>query len=214
MLKANNIVLNESNTSLKDEIDKLKTNNIVLNDTLNNNNFLLNIKIEILNQIILIKDLEKDINRKIDQESMNMMKSEIKGKVYKLFNIFRYLNNIRLILNSRKYINKLIKIKVETNKNLVKTKQYLFNDLRGFKYKNDEKKCKMYISQLTVQMGNNKLNQDQYNLTLDFLYFLKSSLNDTVHFVKAINSELNTNKKEYKKEKKKEKNDDKKKEYK
>jgi len=54
--------------------------------------------------------------------------------------IFRFLNNIRLILISRKYINQIIKYEVENNRNLKISKSLFLNDIAGFKFKNDEKK--------------------------------------------------------------------------
>ena len=77
------------------------------------------------------------------------MKLKIKFKIIK---IFEFLNNIRLIIASRKYINKIIKNEVENNELLRKSKSYFLNDITRFQYIN-EKNVKMYISQFIVKKG-------------------------------------------------------------
>ena len=119
------------------------------------------------------------------------MKLKIKFKIIK---IFEFLNNIRLIIASRKYINKIIKNEVENNELLRKSKSYFLNDITRFQYIN-EKNVKMYISQFIVKKGHWKLSENQYYLTLDFLFFIKKYLNDAVHFVKK--SEGITSNKEF-----------------
>ena len=142
--------------------------------------------VEIKLQNLMIKSLNSDVNEKINEEKYNQMKNRIFSNIYKMSYIFTFLNNIRLILISRKYINQIIKYEVDNNKNLKISKSVFLNDIAGFKYKDEEKKIKLYITKFIVQIGNHILSQNQYNLTIDFLFFLKKYFNDSVHFVNII----------------------------
>ena len=151
----------------------------------------MNMKFEIVEnklqiQILMIKALDSELNEKINSEKFIQIKNQITSNIYKMSYIFRFLNNIRLILISRKYINQIIKYEVENNRNLKISKSLFLNDIAGFKFKNDEKKIKLYITKFIVQIGNHILSQNQYNLTIDFLFFLKKFFNDSVHFVNII----------------------------
>ena len=94
-------------------------------------------------QILMIKFLDSEINEKINSEKFILMENQIASNIYKMSYIFRILNNIRLILNSRKYINQIIKYEVDNNKNLKISKSLFLNDIAGFKYKDDENKIKL-----------------------------------------------------------------------
>ena len=145
-----------------------------------------NIEIKLQNQMLMIKSMDSDINEKINSEKLIQMKNQIASNIYKMSYIFRFLNNIRLILISRKYINQIIKYEVDNNKKLKISKSLFLNDIAGFKYKDDEKKIKLYITKFIVQIEDHILSQNQYNLTIDFLFFLKKFFNDSVHFVRII----------------------------
>ena len=96
--------------------------------------------------------------------------------------IFKYFNNIRSLLLSSKYVNRVIANEVENNKFLRISNKYFLNDLIGFKI-TDKKQKKMYISQFIVQIKDYILPKNQYNLMMDFLYFLKDYLNNNIHYV-------------------------------
>ena len=143
-------------------------------------------EISLQSQILMIKYLDLDVNEKINSEKFILMENQIVSNLYKMSYIFRILNNIRLILKSRKYINQIIKYEVYNNKNLKISKSFYLNDIAGFKYKDDENKIKLYITKFIVQIGDHILSQNQYNLTLDFLFYLKKVFNDSSHFVNII----------------------------
>ena len=151
-------------------------------------------KFNLLDLIIFIKDLETKINEKLRIESEDYLKNQIKSNIFKMSNAFRFLNNIRLILFSRKIVNKIIQNEVKNNEKIHISKTVFLNDLSGFNYKNDEQKLKLYVSAFIVQIGDGKLSQNNYNLVLDFLYYLKNYLNN----IKNINP--NSMKIEYKNE--------------
>ena len=149
-----------------------------------------------MNLYDIIKDLEFQINTQSllitnlklylkNQESISSLKKKLYGvniQISKMSKIFKYLNNIRLLLMSRKYINRILANEVENNKGLKISKSYFCNDLICFTI-SDNKKKKMYISPFIIQMTDGLLKQSQYNLTLDFLYYVKDFLNNNVHFV-------------------------------
>ena len=153
-------------------------------------------KFNLLDLIIFIKDLETKINEKLRIESEDYLKNQIKSNIFKMSNAFRFLNNIRLILFSRKIVNKIIQNEVKNNEKIHISKTVFLNDLSGFNYKNDEQKLKLYVSAFIVQIGDGKLSQNNYNLVLDFLYYLKNYLNNSVHLVNKI-EEFTTSKQFY-----------------
>ena len=177
--------INKIIENMKYEIEQIKLKNQKMEYKIEEGK-LKNQKMEYDMVILMIKTLNSDINENINLETFIQMKNEIISNIYKMSYIFRFLNNIRLILISRKYINQIIKYEVDNNKKLKISKTLFLNDIAGFKYKHDEKKIKLYISKFIVQIGDNILPQNQYNLTLDFLFFLKKFFNDSVHFVKII----------------------------
>ena len=140
-----------------------------------------------------LSNLSMIISDKINSENIYIMNNKIKSNIIKISNIFRFLNNIRLILLSRKYVNKIILNEVQNNPKIKISQSLFLNDLIGFKYINDENKLKLYVSQFFVQIGQWKLSQNIYNLVLDFLYHLKNYFNDSVHFVK-ITEDITSNK--------------------
>ena len=111
-----------------------------------------NLKVLILFQLYSIESKARNIDKKIFNEKFTFMKNQIKVNIIKMSKIFRYLNNIRLILHSRKYINKIIQYEVKNNKKLRISHSYFLNDIKGFKFKDDEKKLKIYISPFIVQI--------------------------------------------------------------
>ena len=155
---------------------------------------------EINKQILLIKSYENTLNQKISNIYFNHRLDEIKSQILKMLPIFKYFNNFRSLLLSRKYVNSVIANEVENNKFLRISNKYFLNDLIGFKI-SDEKQKKMYISQFIVQIKDYLLPKNQYNLMLDFLYFLKDYLNnihyvyknkdltDNIYFQKVFNNE-------------------------
>lgn len=150
------------------------------------NNILINLFAKLSNLVMVISD-------KINFENVNCMNNKIKSNIIKISNIFRFLNNIRLILLARKYVNKIIINEVNINPKIKISQSSFLNDLIGFKFKNDENKLKIYVSKFIVQIGKWKLSQNIYNLVLDFLYYLKSYFNDSVHFVN-ISEDITSNK--------------------
>ena len=169
---------------------------IVLNKMNKRMNLINQMKEVILNQMIYISTIRLDITEKISSENIKYLKNKIKTNVIKMANIFRFLNNIRLILFSRKIVNKIIQNEVRNNKNLYISQTNFLNDIIGFKYKDDVNKLKLYVSKLIVQIGDNILPQNLYNLTLDFLFYLKGFLNDSVHFVHS-SDDITSNKQYY-----------------
>ena len=143
------------------------------------------VKFTVLNLKIDLSYLATIISDKIISENVNRILNKIKSKIIKISNIFSFLNNIRLILFSRKYINKIIQNEVQNNSNIRISKKLYLNDFIGAKYINDDNKLKLYVSQFIVQIGPGKLSQKIYNLVLDFFYYLKSKFNDSVHIVKT-----------------------------
>jgi len=155
---------------------------------------------EINKQILLIKSYENTLNQKISNIYFNHRLDEIKSQILKMLPIFKYFNNIRSLLLCHKYVNSVIANEVENNKFLRISNKYFLNDLIGFKI-SDEKQKKMYISQFIVQIKDYLLPKNQYNLMLDFLYFLKDYLNnihyvyknkdltDNIYFQKVFNNE-------------------------
>ena len=171
--------------NIKYEIEEIKLQNHKMNYEI--------AEIKYESQILMIKFLDSEINEKINSEKFILMENQIVSNIYKMSYIFRILNNIRLILKSRKYINQIIKYEVDNNKNLKISKSLFLNDIAGFKYKDDENKIKLYINKFIVQIVDHILSQNQYNLTIDFLFFLKKFFNDSVHFVN-ITKDITINK--------------------
>ena len=193
----NNNIFSEYNKIVKEIKNKeFKLGNVkMIEEDLKNKNELLNKMVNILLILVTnIKSLEIEINDKKSNENISYMKNKIKTNIIKMSNIFRFLNNCRLILVSRKYVNKIIQNEVKNNEKMQISKSVFLNDWAGFNYINDEKKLKLYVSQFIVQIGDWKLPQKTYNLVLDFLYYLKNYLNDSVHFVNP-SEEVTTSKK-------------------
>ena len=136
-------------------------------------------------QIILINRFENNIDLKSMKNSFDKQLDEIKLQIAKMSKIFRYLNNIRSLLLSRKYINRIIADEVENNIDLRISKTYFLNDIIGFKISDDKIK-KMYISQFIVQIKDSILPKNKYNLMSDFLYYLKNYFNNNIHYVFKI----------------------------
>ena len=176
--KKDTFINNDENSIEEKNNDNDKSENFVKS--------LENLKVLILFQLYSIESKARNIDKKIFNEKFTFMKNQIKVNIIKMSKIFRYLNNIRLILHSRKYINKIIQYEVKNNKKLRISQSYFLNDIKGFKFKDDEKKLKIYISPFVVQIGDGLLSQNQYNLTSDFLFFLKDYFNNSFHFVDQI----------------------------
>ena len=100
-----------------------------------------------------LSNLSMIISDKINSENIYIMNNKIKSNIIKISNIFRFLNNIRLILLSRKYVNKIILNEVQNNPKIKISQSLFLNNLIGFKYINDENKLKLYVSQFIVQIG-------------------------------------------------------------
>ena len=191
----NNIFENNKKIQIQENKNinpKLEINTIISESILNKNDdsvkilsSLNDIKFILLNLMINISNLVMSIYNKINIENINYMNNKIKSNIIKISNIFKFLNNIRLVLLSRKYVNQIIKKEVESNPCIRISVSSFLNNLNGYKYKDDENKLKLYVFQFIVQIGNWKLKQKIYNLVLDFLYYLKSYFNDSIHFVNS-----------------------------
>ena len=89
-------------------------------------------------QIQLINKLENKINYMTLNIIFENKFDEVKSQFIKMSRVFNYLNNIRSLLLSRKYVNRIISREIENNKYLKISKNYFLNDVRGFKL-TDEK---------------------------------------------------------------------------
>jgi len=154
-------------------VDNLKEKNDLLEE----------MRIYLLDLMIFIMTLETEIDKKISNENHDYLKSQIKSNIIKMLNIFRFFNNIRLILFYRKSVNKIIQNEIKNNSKIHISKTVFLNDFTGFNYKNDEQKLKLFVSQFIVQIGDGKLPQNIYNLVLDFLFYLKNYLKDSFHLL-------------------------------
>lgn len=137
---------------------------------------------DLYEQMQLIRININEIDKKISENKINEMRNEIKSQIIKMMRVFIYLNNIRLIIMSRKYINRIIKNEIENNDKLRISKIRYLMDVIAFKFE-EYNKIKKYLKQFIVQIGDKILPQNQYNLTLDFLFFNKNYLNNEVHMV-------------------------------
>ena len=121
---------------------KLEINTIISESILNKNDdsvkilsSLNDIKFILLNLMINISNLVMNIYNKINIENINYMNNKIKSNIIKISNIFKFLNNIRLVLLSRKYVNQIIKKEVESNPYIRISVSSFLNNLNGYKYK-------------------------------------------------------------------------------
>ena len=185
--KINLISQNTGKDNLKKFIDK--KNNIKKEKNEINEKMIFNLEItktKLETQILMITSMESDINQKINTEKFNQINNQIFSNIKKISYFFRLLNNVRKIMVSRKYINQIIKYEVNNNMRLKISKSFFLNDIEGFKYKDYEKKIEIYITKFIVQIGDYILSQNQYNLTIDFLFFLKKFFNAPEHFKSII----------------------------
>lgn len=155
--------------------------------------------IDVDKKLIFVNKYIYKIEKEITDFDINKLRNNIKIQVRKFVNVFTFLNNIKLLLFSRKYVNSIIKNQVDSNKNLYFSKKKYLIDLVAYsKMKNNKKAIKSYITNFIFQKtkdnniitnsenDNYILPDDDYNLTLDFLYFLKNNFNNNIHIVNPI----------------------------
>jgi len=174
--------------------------------------------INIEQQINYISQKNIQMNNEINKLNNENIKNTLNIKSIEILNILLFLNNIRLLLYSRKYVNTILRFEIKKNKKLrISKKKYLI-DFAGLKFK-EEKLIQNYISNFIIMTNindddnnikfdkendniinnnnNNNNNNDNkdikiYNLTLDFLYFIKNYFNNNVHLVSPV-KDLNYN---------------------
>ena len=179
-------VINKSEEELKNDdankYDKLssKIRELSLNSKISN------ILIDMLLQMFSLKWLENGITKRITSENMILLKKKIQIQIYEMLKIMTFLNNIRLIILTRKYTNNIIKNQIENNEKIRISSSLFLTNIKGFKFKNDPKKLKIYLSKFIVQIGDDKLSQNAFNLTSDFLFFIKSFCHDNYHLLKPV----------------------------
>ena len=128
---------------------------------------------------------------------MKTFQNKISIKKIEILKLFLFLNNARLLLLSRKFINNLIKIIIRENKNLrISSKKYLLNLSVYRKFWNDYNVIKNYISNFIVKFTDKNEPDYKYNCLIDFLYFIKSYFNDNIHYVE-LNKDITFNEKFY-----------------
>jgi hypothetical protein len=170
--------------------------------------------INIEQQINYVNQKITQINNEINILDNENIKNTINIKSIEILNLLLFLNNIRLLLYSRKYVNSILRFEVKKNKKLRLSKKKYLIDFASLKFK-EEKLIKKYISNFIVMVNvndnnenkidnendniiNNNNNNDHdkdtkiYNLTLDFLYFIKNYFNNNVHLVSPVRN-LNYN---------------------
>jgi len=170
--------------------------------------------INIEQQINFVNQKITQLNNEINILDIENIKNTINIKSIEILNILLFLNNIRLLLYSRKYVNTILTFEVKKNKKLRLSKNKYLIDFAGLKYK-EEKLIKNYISNFIVMVNANDNNKNEidnennniinnnnnndtdkdtkiYNLTLDFLYFIKNYFNNNVHLVSPVRN-LNYN---------------------
>ena len=151
--------------------------------------------INIENQVIFINQKIIELNERLNKIKSEYLINNIDIQITKILNIFIFLNNIRLLLYSRKYINALLRYEIKNNKNLRVSKIKYLIDFEGIKYINDKKAINNYICNFVVSIPDEEENtiiNKKHNLTLDFIYFLKNDFNNNIHIVAPIKN-LNYN---------------------
>ena len=189
-LKYNEIQLENNEIQLENKQIKNDLNSLNLN--LKYDNILGNIDVK--QQLIYIQQKIIAINEKLNEIKINNIDNKMKIQITKILNAFLFLNNIRLLLYSRKYINSLLRAEIKKNKaNLKKSKKKYLIDFVGLSLENEISK-KNYISNFIVLVvGDDEESKNKYNIILDFLYFIKNYLNNNIHLVSPI-EDLNYNK--------------------
>ena len=84
---------------------------------------------QINNQSLLIINLKLILDKSELISLFNKRFYEIQIQIPKMSKIFKYLNNIRVLLLSRKYVNRILSYEVENNNDLKISKSYYLNDI-------------------------------------------------------------------------------------
>ena len=116
--------------------------------------------INIEQQINYVNQKITQLNNEINILDNENIKNTINIKSIEILNLLLFLNNIRLLLYSRKYVNTILRFEEKKNKKLRLSKNKYLIDFAGLKYK-EEKLIKNYISNFIVMINENDNNKNE-----------------------------------------------------